>query len=136
MQHEAETHQAAVQQLQVTASEPAHEEQPHSEQTQRQAQPHAQQERAQPPVSSAAPSAPAGPACLSRHVEEWSDVDVGQWLESCGGGLASYAASFLANHIDGSALVALARDDLQALGVTSVGHRLHILRSVEKLAAS
>ena len=34
------------------------------------------------------------------------------------------------NEIDGEALVALQHDDLKQMGVTSVGHRLTILKSV------
>lgn len=36
----------------------------------------------------------------------------------------------LENEIVGEALVALLHDDLKAMGVTSVGHRLTILKSV------
>ena len=35
--------------------------------------------------------------------------------------------------MDGAALVLLARDDLQSLGVDSVGHRLRILRAVAEV---
>ena len=38
--------------------------------------------------------------------------------------LIRYAPEFGRQHVDGVALVLLARDDLQALGVNSVGHRV------------
>lgn len=55
------------------------------------------------------------------------------WLSASG--LGEYAAPFEANHVDGAALRLLSRDDLSALGVQSVGHRLQILRAVGELCA-
>ena len=54
-----------------------------------------------------------------------------RWLAATG--LPQYAGAFAENHVYGAALLLLARDDLAALGVHSVGHRLHILRAVDEL---
>ena len=47
--------------------------------------------------------------------------------------LGEHSAPFRANHIDGSTLLLLSKDDLSALGVASVGHRVRILRAASEL---
>ena len=69
---------------------------------------------------------------LSGEPTSWSAADVAAWV-SCVLGLPQYSASFEANHVEGAALLLLARDDLAALGVDSVGHRIQILRGVAEL---
>ena len=58
--------------------------------------------------------------------------DIEQWLAALG--LSQYADSFRANHIDGALLVRLTADDLQGIGVTSLGHRIRMLDAVAALA--
>lgn len=54
--------------------------------------------------------------------------DVTRWLE--GLGLGRYAPLFAANDIDAALLPRLTAQDLQAIGVDSLGHRLRILDAV------
>ena len=65
-----------------------------------------------------------------RGLDTWSARQVGSWLSSFG--LGEYAETFVAQHIDGTVLRMLQRDDLAALGCT-VGHRLQILQAIGKL---
>ena len=65
------------------------------------------------------------------HLDAWSAAEVGRWLSSIG--LEQYAEVFVSQHVDGSSLRLLSRDDLNALGVVAVGHRLQILRGVSEL---
>ena len=53
------------------------------------------------------------------------------WLRAVG--LSQYAEAFESQDVDGPSLRLLSRDDLNALGVRSVGHRLQILRGVGEL---
>jgi len=66
-------------------------------------------------------------------VHGWSAAEVAAWLVRAGFG--QHAAAFEANHVDGSALALLSREDLDSLGVSSVGHRLQILRGVAELCS-
>jgi hypothetical protein len=70
-------------------------------------------------------SAPRRATC---RIEKWTPARVGRWLASIG--LDEYVARFAEQHVDGASLRMLSRDDLNALGVLSVGHRLQILRGV------
>ena len=60
-------------------------------------------------------------------------MDVGNWLHQLGLGL--YAAAFVANDIDADVLAKLTAEDLQALGVSSVGHRRKLLTAIAGLRA-
>ena len=64
-------------------------------------------------------------------VESWPPSRVGEWLRAIG--LPQHAPRFVEQSIDGASLRMLSRDDLDALGVHLVGHRLLILRSVGAL---
>jgi class 3 adenylate cyclase len=57
-----------------------------------------------------------------------------QWLESIG--LAQYQTAFQSNDIDSDVLPELTADDLQSMGVTSVGHRRKLLAAIAKLNAA
>lgn len=54
-----------------------------------------------------------------------------QWLEKIG--LGQYAEAFENNDIDAEMLLELTDDDLQQLGVVSLGHRKRILKAVASL---
>ncbi|KAK7751441.1 Mitogen-activated protein kinase adapter protein MST50 [Diatrype stigma] len=61
-------------------------------------------------------------------ISEWSVEECADFIASIG--LEQYSDRFIANDIVGEALVALLHDDLKAMGIASVGHRLTILKSV------
>ncbi|KAI1451175.1 hypothetical protein ABKA04_000110 [Annulohypoxylon sp. FPYF3050] len=61
-------------------------------------------------------------------ISEWDADECADFIASIG--LEQYSNRFIENEIVGEALVALLHDDLKAMGVTSVGHRLTILKSV------
>ncbi|KAI1075322.1 hypothetical protein F5B20DRAFT_389733 [Whalleya microplaca] len=61
-------------------------------------------------------------------ISEWNVDECADFIATIG--LQQYSDRFVENEIVGEALVALLHDDLKAMGVTSVGHRLTILKSV------
>ncbi|TAQ86861.1 hypothetical protein B7494_g4833 [Chlorociboria aeruginascens] len=61
-------------------------------------------------------------------ITEWTADECADFVGSLG--LRQYVDQFLENEIVGEALVALQHDDLKQMGITSVGHRLTILKSV------
>ncbi|KAK4190441.1 hypothetical protein QBC35DRAFT_471851 [Podospora australis] len=61
-------------------------------------------------------------------ISEWTAGECADFIASIG--VQQYADIFLENEIVGEALVALQHDDLKAMGINSVGHRLKILKSV------
>ncbi|KAI0598625.1 hypothetical protein F4775DRAFT_555106 [Biscogniauxia sp. FL1348] len=61
-------------------------------------------------------------------ISEWTAEECADFIATIG--LQQYADRFIENEIVGEALVALLHDDLKSMGVTSVGHRLTILKSV------
>ncbi|KAE9372269.1 hypothetical protein N431DRAFT_504728 [Stipitochalara longipes BDJ] len=61
-------------------------------------------------------------------ITEWTAEECADFVSTLG--LRQYGDQFLENEIVGEALVALQHDDLKQMGVTSVGHRLTILKSV------
>ena len=58
-------------------------------------------------------------------------MDVASWLR--GLGLERYEATFRENDVDGELLPTLTADDLKEIGVTSFGHRRHLLEAIAKL---
>ena len=58
-------------------------------------------------------------------------MDVSTWLRDLG--LADYAETFRAHHIDAEVLPQLTAEDLIALGITSVGHRRKLLDAIAAL---
>ncbi|KKA27890.1 hypothetical protein TD95_004271 [Thielaviopsis punctulata] len=61
-------------------------------------------------------------------ITDWTADDCATFLSTIG--LHKYANTFIENEIMGDTLVALLHDDLKSMGITSVGHRLSILKSV------
>ncbi|KAK4140515.1 uncharacterized protein C8A04DRAFT_14884 [Dichotomopilus funicola] len=61
-------------------------------------------------------------------ISEWNADECADFIASIG--LQQYADIFIENEIVGEALVALQHEDLKAMGILSVGHRLTILKSV------
>ncbi|KAI9930487.1 hypothetical protein ASPWEDRAFT_27010 [Aspergillus wentii DTO 134E9] len=61
-------------------------------------------------------------------IVEWTAEECASFL--VGLGLRQYCGAFLDNEIVGEALIALKHDELKEMGITSVGHRLTILKSV------
>ena len=67
-----------------------------------------------------------------KSVASWSCMDVLDWLESLG--LPQYRVTFAKAGVDGSKLVVMGRNEFINLGVSQVGHRMNLERSVKKLA--
>ncbi|KAL2164276.1 hypothetical protein VTH06DRAFT_3492 [Thermothelomyces fergusii] len=61
-------------------------------------------------------------------ISEWTAEECADFIASIG--LQQYSDLFIENEIVGEALVALQHEDLKAMGINSVGHRLTILKSV------
>ncbi|KAK1751912.1 hypothetical protein QBC47DRAFT_79518 [Echria macrotheca] len=61
-------------------------------------------------------------------ISEWTAEECADFIATIG--LQQYADNFIENEIIGEALIALQHDDLKAMGINSVGHRLTILKSV------
>ncbi|EON96191.1 putative protein kinase regulator ste50 protein [Phaeoacremonium minimum UCRPA7] len=61
-------------------------------------------------------------------ISEWTADECADFIATIG--LQQYSDHFIENEIVGEALVALLHDDLKQMGITSVGHRLTILKSV------
>ncbi|XP_060063294.1 SH3 and multiple ankyrin repeat domains protein 1-like [Ylistrum balloti] len=68
----------------------------------------------------------------SKAVDTWQCLDVLDWLDSLN--MASYKPSFQEHCIDGKKLAGLTRNDYIELGVTQVGHRMNLERSIKKAA--
>lgn len=64
-------------------------------------------------------------------IDSWTVNDVNEWLVSAQ--LSQYSASFIANEISGLVLLDLTLDDLDYMGVSILGHRKIILKSIEDL---
>src|SRR5215813_7668209 len=60
-----------------------------------------------------------------------NSMDVAAWLR--GLGLEQYARAFRNNDVDGEVLPELTADDLNSIGVTSVGHRRKLLAAIAAL---
>ncbi|XP_021353147.1 SH3 and multiple ankyrin repeat domains protein 1-like isoform X7 [Mizuhopecten yessoensis] len=69
---------------------------------------------------------------LSKPVDTWQCLDVLDWLDSLN--MTPYKPSFQEHCIDGKKLAALTRNDYIELGVTQVGHRMNLERSIKKAA--
>lgn len=65
-------------------------------------------------------------------VDQWLCNDVLDWLDSLN--MSQYKSSFQRNCIDGQKLVSLSRNNYIDLGVTQVGHRMNLERSIKKAA--
>jgi class 3 adenylate cyclase/tetratricopeptide (TPR) repeat protein len=60
-----------------------------------------------------------------------SDFDIDQWLAELG--LAQYAEAFRENDVDGAVLKELTAEDLESIGVKSVGHRRKLLSAIAQI---
>ena len=58
-------------------------------------------------------------------------MDVASWLRELG--LERYEATFRENDVGPELLPSLTADDLKEIGVTSFGHRRHLLEAIAKL---
>ena len=61
-------------------------------------------------------------------------TDLAEWLDRHG--LGQYAQTFAENNIEYSVLPDLTENDLEKLGVSSLGHRKKLLRAIETLTAA
>ncbi|KAI5807028.1 hypothetical protein EDC01DRAFT_10710 [Geopyxis carbonaria] len=61
-------------------------------------------------------------------IMDWTKDDVAGWIASLG--LGQYRHSFLEDNIDGYVLMHIGHEELRDLGISSVGHRLSILKNV------
>src|SRR5215218_8708353 len=59
-------------------------------------------------------------------------LDIDQWLLELG--LGQYVEAFRANDIDGGVLRDLTSDDLEGIGIKSVGHRRKLLSAITHLS--
>ena len=59
--------------------------------------------------------------------------NIREWLESLG--LGQYADSFEGNDIDSELLLELTDEDLEKLGIGSLGHRKKLLKAISSLAS-
>ena len=64
-------------------------------------------------------------------VDAWRCEDVLDWLDSLD--MSQYKPSFARNAVDGQRLQSLERNDYIELGVTPVGHRMDLQRSIKRL---
>lgn len=64
-------------------------------------------------------------------VASWSCTDVCDWLTE--NGYEQYAGNFSDNEIVGEHLTGLSKNDLLELGITKMGHRISILKLIERL---
>jgi class 3 adenylate cyclase/tetratricopeptide (TPR) repeat protein/ABC-type transport system involved in cytochrome c biogenesis ATPase subunit len=62
------------------------------------------------------------------------DLDIERWLAELG--LGQYAAAFKANDIDGALLTDLTAQDLESIGITSVGHRRKLLAAIARVPSA
>ncbi|XP_063361546.1 uncharacterized protein LOC134650519 [Cydia amplana] len=69
--------------------------------------------------------------CLN--VAEWSPAQVEGWLKGLGAPVGGYAAGLRARGLDGAKLLMLRCDDLEHLGMPTIGHQELLLEAVEHL---
>ena len=74
----------------------------------------------------------SGKSFNDKPVEIWLCNDVLDWLDSLN--MSQYKNSFQQNCVDGKKLLSLTRNNYIELGVTQVGHRMSIERSIKKAA--
>lgn len=67
----------------------------------------------------------------SKSIDKWSNDDVSEWL--AGMMMPQYVSVFKDNEISGSVLLDISLDDLDYMGITILGHRKVILKSIEDL---
>ena len=63
-------------------------------------------------------------------ITQWTEEQVADYIVALSPVLGQYSQNFVDEKVDGFALVSLHHDELRELGVSSVGHRLTILKAV------
>ncbi|KAF7194384.1 Protein STE50 [Pseudocercospora fuligena] len=63
-------------------------------------------------------------------ITQWTEEEVADYIAALSPTLKQYGQRFVEEGVSGEALIALNHDELKELGVTSVGHRLTILKAV------
>ena len=63
-------------------------------------------------------------------ISQWTEEEVADYIFSLAPSLKQYSQCFVEEGVNGEALIALHHDELRELGITSVGHRLTILKAV------
>lgn len=63
-------------------------------------------------------------------IVDWTEEQVADYVASLSPALKHYSQAFAEEGVNGEALIALHHDELRELGVSSVGHRLTILKAV------
>lgn len=63
-------------------------------------------------------------------ITNWNEEQAADFISALSPALKQYGQAFVDEGINGDALVALNHDDLRELGISSVGHRLTILKAV------
>lgn len=64
------------------------------------------------------------------NIVQWTEEQVADYVASLSPALKHYSQAFAEEGVNGEALIALHHDELRELGVSSVGHRLTILKAV------
>ena len=64
------------------------------------------------------------------NIKQWTEVQVADWISSLSPPLKQYHQAFIDEGINGDALSLLQLEELKEVGVTSIGHRLMILKAV------
>lgn len=67
----------------------------------------------------------------TKNIDKWTSDDVSEWLT--GMMMPQYVSVFKENDISGSVLLDISLDDLDYMGITILGHRKVILKSIEDL---
>jgi hypothetical protein len=67
---------------------------------------------------------------------EWSEAEVGGWLQSIGAPYAQYCKSFADNCLNGRAVLELTQEELKELGVVSGVHRARLMADIKLYAST
>ncbi len=67
-------------------------------------------------------------------MSEWSESEVGEWLQSIGAPYAQYRKAFAENCVNGAALPELSHEELKELGVASGVHRARLIGDIKRLS--
>jgi len=64
-----------------------------------------------------------------KDIRQWNVIEVTEWLKYIG--LGSYSSNFFQERIDGQVLMQINKNDLEDLGITSIGIQKKILNEIE-----
>ncbi|XP_006818517.1 mitogen-activated protein kinase kinase kinase 20-like [Saccoglossus kowalevskii] len=76
---------------------------------------------------------------VDHDLNSWSEAQVYDWMLQLGvdgsylSDLTKYASIFRMNNINGHRLLLLTEDDLKAMGIVSVGHRVDLITEIDRL---